>query len=767
MYQLRPQATALAIVLAAFAIQISYWNYLQPLAWFLLYPAVFLAAIVTNLYGGVIATIAGTLLGWYFFLPPRFAFEFTQPNQILSVMVFAITGVAISLVSNRLRKLTASNAAMKAEAKLNTVLEYGADAVFVTNSEGRYLYANHQACKLLGFTREELVGLSVPDVTPPEDAENSAAAHKELLASGHVKTELILQGKDGRRVPVEFNSVQLPDGTLYGSCRDITERRASENARHEAEETVRQLSLAVEQSPESIFITGLDARIHYANEAFYQTTGYSHDETIGQNPKMLQSGKTPRETYTTLWEALSQGRVWKGELFNRRKDGSEFIQFAIITPLRQSDGRVTHYVAVQEDITERKHQEQELENYRVHLEQLVETRTAELQAAKNQADEANRAKSTFLANMSHEIRTPMNGVLGVAHLLRRTGVNEKQADYLDKIQSSGEHLLAIINDILDLAKVEAGKANLVEQDFCLSDLIQDSFNIVESRIRAKQLRFISDISGAPESLHGDRTRLVQALVNYLGNAVKFTETGSITLVCHQVEESANGYVLRFEVRDTGPGMSPEQQGRIFEAFEQVDNTATRAHSGTGLGLTITRHIAQMMGGDVGVESTVGKGSTFWFTVRLGSGQSVIEAKRTPQPQSDETVLRQKFSGTRILLVEDEPINREVASTLCTEVGLEVDTAVNGAEAVKLVQEIDYALIFMDMQMPVMDGLKATQAIRQLKGRATTPILAMTANAFSEDKDKCVAAGMDDFIAKPIEPDELFKGLLKWLECRQS
>jgi PAS domain S-box-containing protein len=767
MHHLRPIGIALGIVLTAFAFQLAFWSYLQPLAWFLLYPALFLAAIITGLYGGIAATVAGTLLGWYFFVSPRFAFEFSQPNQILSVTLFAITGVAISLVSNRLQKLAASNAAMQAEAKLNKVLEYGADAVFVTNSGGRYVYVNNQACKLLGYTRDELVGLSIPDITPPEDAENSASALKQLLSSGRVKTELILQGKDGSHVPVEINGVQLPDGSLYGSCRDITERRASEQARHAAEESVRQLSLAVEQSPESIFITDLDARIQYANEAFYRTTGYSRDETIGQNPRILQSGRTPGENYKALWAALSQGQVWKGELLNRRKDGGEFVQFAIIAPLRQPDGRITHYVSVQEDITERKSQESELESYRLHLEELVETRTAELQEAKRLAEAANLAKSTFLANMSHEIRTPMNGVLGMAHLLRRTGVNERQADYLDKIEASGEHLLSIINDILDLAKIEAGKAQLVEQDFILSELVQGAVNIVESKMKAKGLQFISDVAAAPQALHGDRTRLLQALVNYLGNAVKFTEAGSITLACHQIEGSKSDCVLRFEIRDTGSGMSPEQQARIFEAFEQVDNTATRTHSGTGLGLAITRRIAQMMGGDVGVDSAIGKGSTFWLTVRLAIGQSAIDAADAAHRESDEAVLKRKYRGTRILLVEDEPINREVASTLCADVGIEVHTAVNGAEAVRLAESLDYALIFMDVQMPVMDGLAATRAIRQMEGRTTTPILAMTANAFSEDRERCIASGMDDFIAKPIEPEDLFKGLLKWLEIKRS
>ncbi len=763
MNHLKSLALALTIVLAAFAVQMGFWDYLQPLAWFLLYPAVFLAALETGLYGGILATVAGTLLGWYFFVPPRFSFEFSQPIQIFSVTVFAATGAAVSLVSNRLRKLIASNAAMKAEAKLNSVLEYGADAVFVTDAGGRYIYANQQACRLLGYTREEIVGLSIPDITPPEDRDHAAEALKQLKASGQVSTELILKRKDGGRVFVEINCILLPDGTLYGGCRDITVRRASEQARREAETLVRQLSLAVEQSPESIIITDLDARIQYANEAFYRTTGYRREEIIGHNPRMLQSGGTPREVYDALWKTLARGDVWKGELLNRRKDGSDYAQFAIITPLRQADGNITHYVAVQEDITERKQQEAELERHRHHLEQLVSTRTAELQAAKAQADAANLAKSFFLANMSHEIRTPMSGVLGMTHLLRRTGVNEKQADYLDKIAASGEHLLVIINDILDLAKIEAGKVQLVEEDFTLPELVRDCMSIVESKVRLKGLQFCSDVADAPPSLRGDRTRLLQALLNYLGNAVKFTEAGRITLACHSLAISADSCLLRFEVGDTGIGMTAEQQTRVFEAFEQADQTTTRSHAGTGLGLSITRRIAQMMGGEVGVESVVGKGSTFWFTARLGVGRLAVDAGRIQQLASDEVVLSRRHRGARILLVEDEPINSEVARMLCSDAGLKVDTAVNGAEAVELVKKTDYALILMDMQMPVMDGIEATLIIRRLNGRAATPIVAMTANAFREDRDRCFAAGMNDFIVKPLVPEVFFKVLLAWLD----
>ncbi|GAB3252865.1 PAS domain-containing hybrid sensor histidine kinase/response regulator [Chitinimonas naiadis] len=536
---------------------------------------------------------------------------------------------------------------------------------------------------------------------------------------------------------------------------DITSRK-------NAESELQKLSLALEQSPVSILITDVDAHVEYVNEAFIRNTGYDRGEVIGKTPGLLNYGGNPPERFAAIWDTLSKGEIWRGEIQNKRKDGSEYTDFAIITPLRQPDGQISHYVAVQEDITDRKRIREELDQHRHHLEELVVQRTSQLATARQQAEAANHAKSAFLANMSHEIRTPMNAILGLTHILRRNQPTLLQAEQLDKIDTAGRHLMTLINDILDLSKIEAGRLQLEYTNFELGGLLENVHSIIGDAAEAKGLRLSIDCAGIPIWLCGDPTRLKQALLNYAGNAVKYTETGAVTIRVSQFESSDDHVELRVEVEDTGVGIDNIDITRLFEAFEQADDSTTRKYGGTGLGLAITRRLVNMMGGATGAYSNKPKGSVFWFTVRMKRGEP-IASTAIFTPSKAETVLREYHAGTRVLLVDDSPVNREVALHMLHAIDFSVDVAKDGLEAVVAAEQGHFELVLMDVQMPNMDGTNAARIIRQLPGWQTIPIIAMTALAFDQDKSACIAAGMNDFVTKPVDINELYRVLLVWLQ----
>jgi PAS domain S-box-containing protein len=634
---------------------------------------------------------------------------------------------------------------------------------------------NERWAELVGYTLDELAPLNIDTwmrLAHPDDQPRSG----ELLArhfsgeSDHYECEARMRHKDGHWIWVlDRGKVvsRTPDGKpewMAGTHWDITERKHLHDAlRHEKEFADSLIDTA------QVIILVLDTAgcIVRFNPYFEQLSGYSLAEVKGKAWMDTFLPEREQARIRTVFEAATHGRNTVGNVNPIvTRQGIERLIEWYDKPIVDDSDNVTGLLTVGLDVTDKKRAEAELEEHRLHLEVMIEERTTELAQAKEAAEAANIAKSAFLANMSHEIRTPMNGIIGMANILRREGVSPQQALRLDTIDASAQHLLSVINDVLDLSKIEAGKFTLEEAPVVVSSLLANVSSILAERVKAKGLHLLIETGHLPHQLLGDPTRLQQALLNYATNAVKFTETGTVTLRAMMQEETAESVMLRFEVQDTGIGITPEAMARLFSAFEQADNSMTRKYGGTGLGLAITRRLAELMGGKVGADSTAGVGSTFWFTVILKKGGEVAAAP-TATAVDAEAEIRQRYAGQRILLVDDEPVNREVTLIQLEDLELLIDTAEDGEEAVAMARKTRYAAIFMDMQMPKLNGVEATQQIRQLPGYQDTPIIAMTANAFAEDKAQCLAAGMNDFLTKPFIPEALFVILLRALSGREG
>ncbi|WP_347986198.1 PAS domain S-box protein [Methylomonas sp. AM2-LC] len=680
----------------------------------------------------------------------------------LGVLVFDEQRYYIGVVRDITQRLAAEHALKDSEARYREMFEANPHPMWVYDVDTlAFLAVNDAAVAHYGYSRAEFLAMTIKDI-------RSEAEVKRLMEAITANTFGVNAFdlwrhicSDGREILVEISTHSMHFSghrAMVALVQDVTLRVSMV-------QQLRKLSMAIEQTPESIVITDLNGKIDYVNSAFLRNSGYSQQEVLGNSFAFLKSGLTSADTYTYLWQTLHNEQIWKGEFVNRRKDGSDYTEFATISPIRDASGKVTHYVGIQEDISEKKKLNAELAQYRHHLEELVEQRTLELEQARSLAESGNAAKTNFLSNMSHEIRTPMNAVLGLCYLLEQRPLDEDSHQLVKKINSAGRSLLCIINDILDFSKIEAGHLEIELAPFRLSEMLDELGNLMSAAAVHKNLELLIVPPVDADALIGDGLRLKQVLINLLSNAIKFTEQGEVELRITLESEQADQLKLRFLVKDSGIGIAEDQLQDLFSAFTQADNSISRRFGGTGLGLSISRQLVQLMGGEVQVKSCIGEGSEFWFVLPL-------------QRDLQLGIVPASLNNLQLLVVDDNENACEALQMTAKSLGWHA-LAVNSGQAALLKimeskdEKLPYDVFLIDWKMPGLDGVATTELIRKLLPETgivaeRMPIILMvTSYSLKELQLKSTPTLADGILSKPITASALYNTVCRVIVGREQ